>query len=146
MTWPRLMMAVGVLGLGCEDMSFREIGTDVNVIARRDDVLVTRSIKNIGKFGPKAIPQIETALHSATLRGRLNLVAALDHIGSGDAISILRHHAVYDNRPELQKACESVLQGWAVKQDDRGQSARQALVRIAEKRNAGEGPAPLADL
>ena len=141
-----VFLAIGLAGLlGCEDMSFRDIGADINVIARRDDALVARSTKSLGRFGSKAIPQIETALHSATLRGRLNLVAALDHIGSEDAIPILRHHAVYDTRPELRKACEAVLQGWSVKQNDRGGASRLALLHINDKRKSGEGPAPLSD-
>ena len=94
-----------------------------------------------------AIPQIETALHTAAPTGRIHLVAALDRLGDGDAIPVLRHFAVYDVRPEVRQACADVLGRWAFPPAEgtsairlRAERAQAAVVEIARKRAAGEAP------
>jgi hypothetical protein len=125
---------------GCEDQSYRSIGAQINIIARRDDGLVPPAQKRLVAFGPRALPQIETALHTAPLRGRLRLVQALDAIGDEEAVPILRHFAVYDADQEIRRSCEAVLRAWAVQPNTRASKARQALARITERRARGEGP------
>ena len=89
-------------------------------------------------FGPAAIPQIETAMHTAQERGRLHLVATLQDIGDAEAIPILRHFAVYDSSDQVRAACESVLKGWSAATDARADRARPALARVVELRSKGE--------
>lgn len=131
-----LLALVG--GLACEDLSYKDIGAQINAIATRDDVLVPPAHKRLVSYGRGAIPQIETALHGASVRGKLNLLAALDAIGDDEAIPILRHFAVYDFNADVRVKCEAILKGWAARQNTRGDRARTALARVADKRAAKE--------
>jgi hypothetical protein len=126
--------------VSCEDASYRSIGADIRLLSRDVSGSEEAAINRLSGFGRGAIPQIEIALHTGPERGRLRLVGALERIGDGEAVPILRHFAVYDASPEVRAACERVLQGWGKAPDARGQQALQALRRVAEKRTGGEGP------
>jgi hypothetical protein len=136
------MVAGAVFGAACEDQSYRDIGAQVNVLVRRshDGSLVDVALPRLIDHGTAALPQIETALHTSPERGRLHLVAALDRIGSAEAIPILRHLAVYDISEEVRSTCEALLRGWAARPDERGASAKRALARIDQRRAGGETP------
>ncbi len=123
-------------GLACEDLSYKDIGAQINALSTRDDVLVPPAHRRLVSYGRDAIPQIETALHTASVRGKLHLLTAIDAIGDDEAIPVLRHFAVYDSNPEVQLKCEAILKGWAARQNTRGDRARAALARIADKRAA----------
>ncbi len=128
---------------GCEDTGYRKIGAEITVLAKRSqDPRVDGARQRLVAFGQTAIPQIETALHTAPERGRLHLVAALQDIGDPEAIPILRHFAVYDGSEEVRAACESVLKHWSAATDVRAERARPALARVAELRSKGEAPTP----
>lgn len=135
-----------VLGLGsgaCEDQSYRRIGGEINVLVRRSrDAQAEPARARLVGYGRRAIPQIETALHTAPERGRLHLIAALEAIGDGEAAPILRHCAVYDTSDEVRAACDSTLAGWAAAGGTRGEQARAAIARIGQLRTSGEGPTP----
>jgi HEAT repeat protein len=60
-------------------------------------------------FGTRAIPQIETALHSASPAARLRLVSVLVAMNDPEVIPILRHFARRDTSPEVRAACEAAL-------------------------------------
>jgi hypothetical protein len=131
------------LSVGCEDTSYRKIGAEINVLAKRSqDPRVDGARQRLVAFGPAAIPQIETAMHTALEPGRLHLVATLQDIGDAEAIPILRHFAVYDSSDEVRAACESVLKGWSAATDIRAERARPALARVGELRSKGEAPTP----
>ena len=143
----RLIAATGVALIGlvgaCEDTSYKDIGAEITVLARRSqDPRVDGARKRLVAFGPAAIPQIETALHTAQERGRLHLVAALQDIGDPEAIPVLRHLAVYDSSSEVRAAAEAVLKGWSAANDARAERARPALARVEELRAKGEAPTP----
>ena len=102
------------LTAACEDTSYRKIGAEITVLAKRSqDPRVDGARQRLVAFGAAAIPQIETALHTAQERGRLHLVAALQDIGDAEAIPILRHFAVYDSSAEVRASCETILKGWS---------------------------------
>jgi hypothetical protein len=136
-------LAGAVAFAACEDQSYREIGGEISLLTKRTDALVATATERLRKHGRRALPQIETALHTASDSGRRNLIGALQAIGDEEAIPILRHFAVYDLSPALQAACETVLQSWAGGPSSRAQAARVALDRVAALRAAGEGPAPI---
>jgi HEAT repeat protein len=144
----RLIATAGVVsltaaGVACEDTSYRKIGAEITVLAKRSqDPRVDGARQRLVTFGPAAIPQIETALHTAQERGRLQLVAALQDIGDAEAIPILRHLAVYDSSSDVRAACEAVLKGWSAATDARAERARPALARVTELRAGGEAPTP----
>ncbi len=128
------------LTAACEDGSHGDIGDEINILVRRNDQLVPPAIERLAAYKRAAIPQIETALHGAAPSGRLHLVAALDRIGDGEAVPILRHAATFDITTEVRAAAEGVLTRWSAGSDARADRARKALAEIARKRAAGEGP------
>jgi hypothetical protein len=77
-------------------------------------------------------------MHTASTRGKVNLVAALAAIGEPESAAILQHFAVYDKSPEIRAACEEVLGKWAAASDGRSASAKQAIARVQEKRRLGQ--------
>jgi PBS lyase HEAT-like repeat len=128
---------------GCDDQSYREIGREISVLTTRNDALVPRARERLAHFGRRAIPQIETALHTASDNGRANLIAALGQIGDGEAIPVLRHFAVYDLSAQVRARCEELLGSWATATPpDRAESARLALARVRTLREKGEAPTP----
>jgi HEAT repeat protein len=137
-------------GAGCEDRSHGDIGDEINILIRRNDALVPPATERLAGYGRKAVPQIETAMHTAAPYGRLHLIAALDRIGDHESVAVLRHVAVYDVTPEVREAAEALLTRWAGEGAGAGASpraarARAALAEIARKRAAGEGPLLFGD-
>ena len=130
----------------CEDHSHGEIGDEINILVRRNDALVPPATERLAAYGRKAVPQIETALHTAAPSGRLHLITALQTIGDDESISVLRHVAVYDVTPEVREAAEALLVAWSAGDPrPRAEHARAALADIARKRAAGEGPLLFGD-
>ena len=123
---------------GCDDRSYREIGAAINVLAKKSDELPGPAIARLKQIGRRAVPQIETALHTAAPRGKVNLVNALAAIGEPESNAILQHFAVYDKSPEVRTACEDLLSQWAASSDRKSQPAQQALARVLEKRKLGQ--------
>ena len=134
-------MLLGLASPACEDHSHSDIGDEINILIRRNDQLVPPAMDRLAAYKREAIPQIETALHTAAPAGRLHLVTVMERIGDADAIPILRHVALFDITPELRSAAEATLTRWAAGGDHaRAVRAREALAEIARRRAAGEGP------
>ena len=132
--------------VACEDRSHGDIGDEINILTRRNDALVPPATDRLAAYGRKAVPQIETALHTAAPFGRMHLITALDKIGDDESVSVLRHVAVYDVTPEVRDAAESLLSRWSSAGSKRlAERARAALAEIARKRAAGEGPLLFGD-
>jgi len=123
---------------GCDDRSYREIGAAINVLAKKSDELPGPAIARLKQIGRRAVPQIETAMHTAAPRGKVNLVTALAAIGEPESTAILQHFAVYDKSPEVRAACEDVLAQWAASNDRRSSPAQLAIARVQEKRALGQ--------
>jgi hypothetical protein len=132
-------------GAACEDVTHRDIGDEINILVRRDDQLVPPATERLAAYHRRAIPQIETALHTAAPTGRMHLVAALDRVGDEEAVPVLRHVATYDMTAEVRVAAEAVLTRWAGAADARAARARAAEIEIARRRAAGEGPILFGD-
>ncbi len=49
----------------CEDISHADISDEINILVRRDDALVPPATDRLAVYQRKAIPQIETAIHTA---------------------------------------------------------------------------------
>jgi len=141
-----VVLAAAALGTaGCDDISHRDIGDEINILVRRNDQLVGPATERLAAYRRKAIPQIETALHTAAPPGRLHLVAALERIGDEEGVPVLRQTAIYDVRQEVRDAAEAALGRWAAGAGARADRAREALAAIARKRAAGEGPLVFGD-
>jgi hypothetical protein len=140
-----LALAAPLLG-ACDDVSHQDIGDEINTLVRRDDQLVPPATERLAAYQRRAIPQIETALHTSAPTGRLHLVTALDRIGDDEAVPVLRHVATYDITPEVREAAGDVLARWAAGAGDaRARRARVAVDEIARRRAAGEGPLLFGD-
>ena len=133
-------LPVLVSAAACEDRSYREIGAHINALTKPGGSPAPDAIAQLARIGRRTLPQIETALHTASPHGKSNLIMALDAIGDPEAAPIVQHFAVYDASAEVRAACEDLLQRWAAANDRRAGPARRALARVAEKRAKGEGP------
>jgi hypothetical protein len=132
----------------CEDRSHGDIGDEINILIRRNDALVPPATERLAAYGRKAVPQIETALHTAAPSGRLHLITALEAIGDEESVPVLRHVAVYDVTPEIREAAETLLRQWSAGgtgPKGRADRARTAVDEIGRKRAAGEGPLLFGD-
>jgi hypothetical protein len=129
--------AVALLAGACDDRSYREIGAAIDVLTKKRNDLPGPAVERLRGIGRRAVPQLETAMHTASPRGKVNLVSALAAIGEPESAAILQHFAVYDKSPEVRQACEDVLAGWASGGDKKAEPAKQAIARIAEKRKLG---------
>ena len=135
------LIAFLVAVTGCEDVNHRDIGDEINILVRRNDALVAPATERLARYKRAAIPQIETAMHTAAPPGRLHLVAALDQIGDDEAVPVLRHIAIFDVTPEVREAAEALLRRWASGGSGaRAKRAGAALAEVARKRAAGLGP------
>jgi hypothetical protein len=121
---------------GCEDRSYRVIGAQIETLTKEKG-LVDPAVARLARIGRRAIPQIETALHTASARGKTNLIGALEAIGDVEAVPILQHFATFDADSGVRSACGALLGKWAVPPDARSEAARKALARVAEKRARG---------
>jgi len=132
------LLVVALLALpGCDDRSYRDIGAAIDVLAKKSGELPGPAIDRLRKIGRRAVPQIETAMHTAAPRGKVNLVSALAAIGEPESAAILQHFALYDKSPEVRAACEDLLAQWAAGGDRKSQPAQQAIARVQEKRKLG---------
>jgi hypothetical protein len=133
---PVLLLAL-TYAFACDDRSYREIGRAIDALTKKTGELPSPAIARLSSIGRRAVPQIETAMHTAPARGKVNLVAALAAIGDPESTAILQHFAVYDADPEVRTACEELLAKWTAGNDARTAPAKLALARIAEKRRLG---------
>jgi hypothetical protein len=125
----------------CEDVNHPDIGDEINILVRRNDALVAPATERLARYKRAAVPQIETALHTAAPTGRLHLIAALDKIGDDEAVPVMRHISVFDTSPEVREAAEALLRRWAsAGSGPRATRASAALAEVARKRAAGLGP------
>jgi hypothetical protein len=137
-----LLVLATLGGAACEDSSHGDIADEINILVRRNDQLVPPAMDRLAAFKRAAIPQMETALHTAAPAGRLHLIAVMERIGDAAAAPILRHVALFDVTADVRAAAEAVLSRWAADAGNRARSARAAalLSEIARRRAAGEGP------
>jgi len=152
-----LLMSVAggsALSSGCDETYHRDVSDQINILTRRADALVPPALERLVKIGPKAVPQIETAMHTAALPGRLMLLTALERIGSPASTAVLRHIALYDVNPEVRRRSEQILMTWAGasdhsdqsrRSDDLGSAATRALELVRRLRAQGEGPLIFGD-
>jgi hypothetical protein len=136
-----LVVAVVLAVAGCEGVSHGDIGDEINILVKRDDQLVGPATERLAAYRRTAIPQIETAMHTAAPTGRLHLVAALDRIGDEESVPVLRHVAIFDVNADVRDAAEALLRRFASGgPGPRAPRAAAALAEIARKRAAGFGP------
>lgn len=127
-----LGLALGA-GLGCTSATDRGLELDVQRLAREDSLPETVAAR-VAARGVRAVPEIEAALHSAGVAGRLNLVVALRRTGAVEAVPLLLHRATHDDDERVRLEAEHALGSWAAGRDARAEAARGALRQLAQAR------------
>ena len=63
------LMVATLAAPGCDDSYHRDIQDEINILTRRNDALVPPATDRLARYGRVAIPQIETAIHTAARWG-----------------------------------------------------------------------------
>ena len=141
-----VLVAAGLWAGACEDTSYRDIGAEIGLLTKRDDALVPPSVQRLASYGRRALPQIETAMHTASPVGKLHLLAVLELTHDVEAVPIFRHFALYDPSADIRATCERVLNTWSAESDRHAEHARAALTYVREKRAQGIGPVVIGEI
>lgn len=135
----RSWLLVVLLASGCHDAD-DDIRADVRLVCNHDGVVADAATAELARFGRRAIPTIEAAMHTAAPPARKKLVLALARIGDGEAAPLLGHLAVYDGSADVRREAEATLRHWA---GDGAAAARatraRAALRLLEEARGVEG-------
>lgn len=117
-----------------------DIRANVTILVNHEGALATAAAEHLSRYGRRAIPTIEAAMHTANGPGRKNLIMALRKIGDAEAVPLLGHIAVYDPSPDVQREAVWTLKTWAAdaRYPDRAARAKQALRDADEAKKAEE--------
>ena len=80
-----LLMLCG-LASACDDHVYRDIDAEIYIINKRDDAFVPPAMQRLAEFRRLAIPQIETALHTAKPGAKTKLLQVLETVRTGRSI------------------------------------------------------------
>ena len=107
-----------------------DICANVPLLCDHEGALATAAAEHLARYGRRAIPTIEAAMHTATPAGKKNLVMALRKIGDAEAVPLLGHMAQFEPSPDVRREAAWTLKQWAAD----GKSAdRAAKASSAEK-------------
>src|SRR5215470_17755458 len=90
-----------------------DIRANVTLLCNHEGALAVAAAEHLQRYGRRAIPTIEAAMHTASPVGRKNLIMALRKIGDEEAVPLLGHIAVQDGSAEVRREAEWTLRGWA---------------------------------
>lgn len=117
---------------GCGRDVDADLQAHVRVVANVEGTEAFAAASYLTRFGRRALPTIEGAMHSASPSGRKNLIMALRKIGDPEAVPLLRHLAIYDAGPDVRREARWTLKEWAMGSDARAEKARAALRALDE--------------
>jgi HEAT repeat protein len=134
-----VLIVAALVAAACSDAD-DDIRANVTILVNHEGALATAAAEHLVRYGRRAIPTIEAAMHTASGPGRKNLIMALRKIGDAEAVPLLGHIAVYDPSPDVQREAVWTLKQWADdgRYADRAARAREAL-RNAEEARKAEG-------
>jgi hypothetical protein len=135
---PYLLFALLVAAPACNDTD-DDIRANVTLLCNHEGALATAAADHLARYGRRAIPTIEAAMHTATATGKKNLILALRKIGDDDAVPLLGHIARFEPNADVRREAEWTLRQWAGddKTPARATKAKQA-VRTIEEANGVE--------
>jgi len=136
--WLRVICVAGLLTVGCSDSAEDDIRAHVTLAVHQEGREAQKAAEYLVRYGKRAIPTIEAALHTAPPDGRKTLIGALRKIGSTEAVPLLRHLALYDPAPDVRREAEWTLRGWAGGKpgDPLTDQAREAVRAIEEAKQS----------
>ncbi|MDX2021885.1 MAG: hypothetical protein SF187_16730 [Deltaproteobacteria bacterium] len=131
----------------CEGDVHKDIHGNIHVVVNRDDAFVPPAAAALVNHGLRALPQIETALHSAKPDGRLRLVEVMSRIKHPDTVHLLRHLALFDADARVRALSETTLSAWSQQNAPMGlASAAQSAAKWLQQRRAQADGTPLDHL
>ena len=131
---PFVLIAVLLVApAACNDAD-DDIRANVTLLCNHEGALATAAAEHLQRYGRKAIPTIEAAMHTASPTGKKNLILALRKIGDVEAVPLLGHMAQFEPNADVRREAEWTLRGWAADGNakERADKAKQA-VRVLEE-------------
>jgi len=122
----------------CSSNPDEDIRGQVTLLLHQEGAPAQAASAKLVAHGRRAIPTIESAMHTATPAGKKNLIGVLRQIGDEAAVPLLAHIAVYEPAEDVRREALWTLQGWAKEQNPRGDKAREALRNADELRQREE--------
>ena len=126
------------LVIACTPNTDEEIRGQVTLLLNQEGAPAHQAEERLVKFGKRAIPTLESAMHTANPTGKKNLILVIRQIGDESAIPLLGHLAVYEPAEDVRKEALWTLQQWAKGADSRAEKARAALRTVDETRQREE--------
>jgi hypothetical protein len=133
-----MRVALLCLLFACSSNTDDDIRGQVTLLLNQEGAPAQAAAKKLVAHGKRAIPTVESALHTASPAGKKNLIGILRQIGDESAIPLLRHIAVYEPAEDVRKEALWTLQGWAKEDNPRGHKAREAIRAVDENRQREE--------
>ena len=132
--WVLLVALVGTPA--CSDAE-DDIRANVTLLCNHEGALATAAADHLTRYGRRAIPTIESAMHTASATGKKNLILALRKIGDVEAVPLLGHMAEFE--PQRGRAARGGLDAARVgggrkdaKAAERAARAKAALRKVEE--------------
>jgi hypothetical protein len=124
----------------CSEREEADIRADVTLLSNHEGAIAATATDHLARFGRRAIPTIEAALHTASGPGKKNLILALRKIGDVEAVPLLRHIATFEASDDVRREAEWTLKQWAsdATNSTRAAAARAAVRAVEEARQAVE--------
>jgi len=122
----------------CSNNPDEDIRGQVTLLLHQEGAPAQAASAKLVAHGKRAIPTIESAMHTATPAGKKGLIGVLRQIGDEAAVPLLGHLAVYEPAEDVRQEALWTLQAWAKEQSPRGEKARAALRTVDELRQREE--------
>ena len=133
--WLALTLTVA----GCTSATTdEEIRGQVTLMLNQEGAPAQTAADRLTGFGKRAIPTIESALHTASPAGKKSLVVVLGRIGDEAAVPLLGHLAAWEPLEEVRGLARVTLERWAQEKNPRGEKSRAALRAVDETRQREE--------
>lgn len=109
-----LALCLALLPLAaCSDRTDEEVRGHVALVVNQEGSGVLVAADKLARYGRRAIPTIESAMHTSNATGKKNLILALRKIADPEAVPLLAHVAVHDPAPDVRREAEWTLKQWA---------------------------------
>lgn len=116
-----------------------DIRANVTLLCNHEGALATAAAEHLARYGRRAIPTIEAAMHTASPTGKKNLILALRKIGDIEAVPLLGHVAQFEPSADVRREAEWTLRQWAADAAHAERAARaKQVVRVLEEAHGTE--------
>jgi hypothetical protein len=139
MTACRLLRSLVLLALlvpaACTDQTEDEVRGYATLFLGQEGSAARAASDRLVGYGRRALPTIESALHTATPANRRRLVGVMRRIAAPEAVPLVAHLAAYDPAPEVALEAAQTLRAWVTSGPPTlAERARAALRTVEELR------------